>query len=165
VTTLEEASFFFSKKPKCHPINLFGDDESLLANKPTNANNWPEIQNGKNICHALVFKFFTQQQNKWEAGRVLLANILPPTNVTSPTYGRIYIIILGPIKNCKQYEIIINNFPTCNCMDFVLMMIGSLGASNKWAHCKHLCIVLHLATCDVMWVNENVHSSFNLELE
>jgi hypothetical protein len=78
---------------KCHPRNIFGDDASLLANKSANAYNWPKIRNGKNIYHALVFKIFTQQQNKWEAGHVLLANILPPTNVTFPKYGKIYIII------------------------------------------------------------------------
>jgi hypothetical protein len=86
---------------KCHPINLFSDDASLCANKSTNADNWPKIWNGKNIYRALVFKIFTQQQNKWEARHVLLANILPPTNVIFPKYGKIYIIISGPIGNCK----------------------------------------------------------------
>jgi len=58
----------------------------------------------KNIRHVSIFKIFTQQQNKWEAQCVVMANILPPTNVPSPRYGRIYKIILGPTKNRKQYE-------------------------------------------------------------
>jgi hypothetical protein len=38
VTTLEEVGFFLSKKPKCHPKNLFSDDAFLFINKPTDAN-------------------------------------------------------------------------------------------------------------------------------
>jgi hypothetical protein len=103
------------------------------------------------ICHALIFKIFTQQQNKWKVGRVLLANILPPTNVIFPKHGKLYIIILGPIENRKQYEVKIDNFPTCTCMDFVLMMTSSLGAQGKWAHYKHLYYILqHVMLCGLM---------------
>jgi hypothetical protein len=103
------------------------------------------------FCHALVFKIFTQQQNKWKARCILLANILPPTNVIFPKHGKIYIIILGPIENRKQYEVKIDNFPTYTCMDFVLMMTSSLGAHRKWAHCKHLYYILqHVMLCGLM---------------
>ncbi len=111
----------------------------------------PKIQNRKNICHASIFKIFIQQQNKCEAKCVLLANILPPTNVPSLKYGGIYIIILGPIEKCKQYKVIINNFHAYICIDFVLMMIGSLGAHGKWVHCKHLYYILQDVTlCGLM---------------
>jgi len=56
VTTLEEVSFFLSKKPKCHPKNLFDDDAYLLVNKLADANNRPKIRNGKNIHHGSIFK-------------------------------------------------------------------------------------------------------------
>jgi hypothetical protein len=65
----------------------------------------------KNICGVSIFKIYTQQQNKWEAKCVFVANILPPTNVLSPGYGRIYKIIIGPTKNRKQYEVKIGEFP------------------------------------------------------
>jgi len=99
--TLKDASFFFSEKPKCHPRILFNDDASHPTNKLTDANNSPKTQNEKNICRASIFKISTQRQNKWKAGHVLLTNILPPTNVPSLRYGRIYRIILGPIEYHK----------------------------------------------------------------
>jgi hypothetical protein len=83
------------------------------------------------MCHDLVFKISIQQQNKWKVKHVLLSNILPPTNVPSPKYGRMYKIILSPIENRKQYEVTIGNFLTCTCIDFVLIMKGSLGACSK----------------------------------
>jgi hypothetical protein len=43
-----------------------------------------------------------------------------------------YIIISSPTENCKQYEVTIGNFPACTCIDFVLMMIRSLGRYGKW---------------------------------
>ncbi len=93
VMTLEEIGFLLFEKLKCHPRNLFHDDASLLVNKLADVDNQPKIQNRKNICHVSIFKISNQQQNKWEVGHVLLVNILPPTNVPSPRYGRIYKII------------------------------------------------------------------------
>jgi hypothetical protein len=148
---LEETGFFLSEKPKCHPINLFSDHAYFHVNKPVDVDKWPKTCNKKNIHHVSIFKIFTQQQNKWEVGCVLLANILPPTNVPSPRYGSIYIIISSPIGNHKQYEVIIGNFPTCTCIDFVLMMTGSLSACGKWVHCKHLDYILqHVMVCGLM---------------
>jgi hypothetical protein len=95
---LEEASFLFSEKLKCHPRNIFGDDAYILINKPKNVNNWQKTQNGKNIHHALLFIISTQQQNKWEVGCVILANILPPTNVvaTLTSGSRLNVKCKGP---------------------------------------------------------------------
>ncbi len=59
----------------------------------------------QNYLSRFRFKIFIQQQNKWEVRRVFLATILPPTNVPSFDYGKIYKIILGPTKNHKQYEV------------------------------------------------------------
>jgi hypothetical protein len=151
VTTLEEPGFFLSEKPKCHPINLFCDDASFLVNKPMNAYTWQKTQNGKFFCHALVFKISTQQQNKREAERVFLENILPPTNVPSLGYGRIYRIISCPTENCKQYEVTIGNFLAYTYIYFVLMMKCSFGARGKRVHCKHLYYILqHVMLCRLM---------------
>ncbi len=80
-----------------------------------------------------------------------MANTLPPTNVPSPKYGTIYKVISGPIKNCKQHEVTIGNFYACTCIDFVLMMIGSLGGCNKRVHYKHLYYFLqHAMLCGLM---------------
>ncbi len=151
MTTLEEIGFLLFEKSKCHPKNLFGDDASILVNKPVGANNQPKTWSGKNIHCASIFKISTQQQNKWEAGPIILVNILQPTNVPFPGYGKIYKIILGPTENCKQYEVIIGNFPTYTCIDFVLMMTCSLGIHGKWVHCKHLYYILQqVMLCGLM---------------
>jgi len=39
---LEEIGFLLFEKSKCHPKNLFGDDASILVNKPVGANNQPK---------------------------------------------------------------------------------------------------------------------------
>jgi len=46
---LEEVGFFFSKKPKCHPRNFFGDDAFVHVNKQADANVWLKLQNEKSI--------------------------------------------------------------------------------------------------------------------
>jgi hypothetical protein len=62
-----------------------------------------------------------------------------------------YILSLGPIENYKQCEVTISNFLACTCIDFVLMMKGSLGAQGKWVHCKHLYYILqHVRLCGLM---------------
>jgi hypothetical protein len=62
-----------------------------------------------------------------------------------------YIIISSPIENHKQYEVTNDNFHACTCMDFVLLMTGSLGACGKWVHCKHLYYILqHVMLCGLM---------------
>jgi hypothetical protein len=39
VLALEEAGFLLSKKLKCHPKNLFGDDAFLFTNKLADTDN------------------------------------------------------------------------------------------------------------------------------
>jgi hypothetical protein len=57
-------------------------------------------------------------------------------------YGQIYKITFGLTQPIKQYEVTIGNFPTCTCLDFIRMMANSLGDCGKWAHCKHLYLIL-----------------------
>lgn len=56
----------------------------------------------------------------------------------------------------------ISDFPACICMDFVSLLIGSLGSCGEWVHCKH---VIHHAKCDIPWADGIFHSSSNLELK
>jgi hypothetical protein len=52
-------------------------------------------------------------------------------NIFTSGYGQIYQIILNPIENYKQDEVMIGVFPACNYMDFVSMMTSSLGNHGK----------------------------------
>jgi hypothetical protein len=90
------------------------------------------------------FQDLNSTLNKWEVGHVLVTQILPPINVPLLSYGWIYRVISSLIENCKQYEVMIDNFLTCTCIDFVSMFIGSLGGYGKWVHCKHLYYILQI---------------------
>ncbi len=73
-------------------------------------NAWPKSRNGKKIhCHN-TFKLSIMQKNKWEVGWTFEATLLTPSNIPLPRYGRIYFPFLGPQKNHKQYEIMINDY-------------------------------------------------------
>jgi hypothetical protein len=45
-------------------------------------------------------------------------------------------------KNHMQYEVTINDYVACNCMDFSSMMVGSLDKWGPWVPCKHLYYIL-----------------------
>jgi hypothetical protein len=57
-------------------------------------------------------------------------------------YGWIYRITLGPLENNKQCEMTIINFPTCICMNFIMMIKSSLGKWGKQVHFKHMQYIL-----------------------
>jgi hypothetical protein len=42
-------------------------------------------------------------------------------------------ILLGLQKNCKQYEVMINDYTACNCVDF---------KQGSWVQCKHSYYIL-----------------------
>ncbi len=150
MTTLEP-SFLLSEKLMCNPRNVFGDDAFVLVNKLADANAWLKTWNGKNMRCLSIFKISTQQQNKWKVGCVLVTEILLPTNIPTLGYGWIYHIISSSIANHKQYEVMVGKFPTCICINFVSMMIGSLGGYGKWVHCKHLYYILqNVMLCGLM---------------
>jgi hypothetical protein len=87
---------------------------------------WPTSCNCKAVCRIVSFKMSNLHYNWWEAGRLLEAIVNPPLGVLPPRYGQIYKILFGQNPNKKQYEVIIWNFPTCICLDFVTMMFSSL---------------------------------------
>ena len=89
---------------------------------------WPTSRNGK-VVHCIVpFKMSNLHYNQWEVGHQLFEAIVnPPLEVPLLGYGRIYKILFGQNPNKKQYEVIIWNFPTCICLDFVTMISNSLG--------------------------------------
>jgi hypothetical protein len=131
MTTFEKINFLLSKKSRCPLKNLFSDDAFIHIKRPLDANACLRIQNEKSIHCPSIFKISIQQQNKWKIKHVLVAKILPPTNVPPLGYGPIYCITLGPIENCKQCEVMISEFPVCICMDFVSLLIGSLGSCGE----------------------------------
>jgi hypothetical protein len=147
VLALEKASFLFSKKPKCPlvnpvgvdistpmkqpprcaPQNLFSDGTFAPIYKPLDPNVWPKSRNGRKIHCSDTFKLSNLQENKWEVGQTFKATLLTPSNIPPPRYGEIYLLLLGPLENHKQYEVMINDYLAYNCVDFACMMVLSLG--------------------------------------
>jgi len=103
---------------------------------------WLKTRNSKTIWWVATLKFSMPQTNRWETSQTLEAIILLPTKVPSPRYGQIYIVSFGPPPTIKHYAVMIGNFPTCICIDFITMMASSLGGHGKWVHYKHLYYIL-----------------------
>jgi hypothetical protein len=129
----------------CALWNLFGDGTSIHVYKPLDPNAWPKSRNGKKICRPNMFKLSILQENKWEVGWILEATLLTPSNIPPLGYGWIYRLFSGLPKNCKQYEVTINDYSTCNCVDFFSMMFASFGKWGLWVPCKHLYYILQYA--------------------
>jgi hypothetical protein len=128
-----------------------------------NANSWPKSFNNKTIQHLGTFKFLNQHQNMWEVAYALQTIVLPLTSVFWLGYGFIYIITFGATQKKILNEVTIEDFPIYICMDFITMMVSSLGGCRKCMHCKHN--VLHFTTCNVLWINKILHSSSKLSLQ
>ncbi len=60
-----------------------------------------------------------EHYNQWEVGHLLEIVVNPLLESPMHEYGRIYKIPFGKIPNNQQYEIIIENFPTYTCLDFM----------------------------------------------
>jgi len=125
--------------------NLFGDGTSTHFYKPLDPNAWPKSRNGKKIYHLNMFKLSILQENKWEVGWTLEATLLIPSNIPPLGYRWIYHLLSGSPKNRKQYEVTINDYPTCNCMDFSSVMVTYLNKRGLWVPCKHLYYILQYA--------------------
>jgi hypothetical protein len=167
VVALKEVGFLLSEKPRyplinpvgdnmftpvnqppsCAPWNLFGDGICTPIYKPLDPNVWPKSRNGKKIHHPNTFKLSILQENKWEVGRTFEATRLTPSNIPPPGYGQIYRLLLGSLDNRKQYEVTINDYSACNCMDFSSMMDSSLSKWGPWVKLdkKHLYYILQYA--------------------
>ncbi len=79
-----------------------------------------------------TFELSIIQENKWEVGQALEATLLIPLTIPPLGYGWIYYLLSRPLKNHKQYEIIINDYLAYNCMDFFSMMSMSFGGQGPW---------------------------------
>jgi len=149
---LGEARFILCEACKCVFRTLFVNENTTHCKWHAYPEAWPKTRNNKPIWQARIFKFSTQQTNRWAVGWTLEATILPPTEVPPPRYGQIYIINFGPPPNTKQYEVTIQNFFNCICVDFIQMMVGSLvGGSGCIANisissCKMWCIMTKYPT-------------------
>ncbi len=130
---------------KCANVFLkpfFANESTTPCNWPTNLEAWPKTHNNKPIWWTTMLKLSMQQINRWEVGRTLEVVVFPPTKVLPPRCGHIYTINFSPPPSTKQYEVTIGNFLNCTYVDFVQMMVGSLGGWGKWVHCKHLYFIL-----------------------
>jgi len=68
-----------------------------------------------------------QHYQGWEANGLLVTTFHPPLEVLVLGYGWIYKILCGKTSNKIQYEVTIGNFSVCTCMDFVIIILSSLG--------------------------------------
>jgi hypothetical protein len=68
----------------------------------------------------------------------------PLTN-PPPKCGQIYHLLLGSLKNRKQYEVMINDYSTCSCVEFSSMRSVSFYRRGLWVQCKHLYYILQYA--------------------
>jgi hypothetical protein len=105
---------------------------------------WPKSSNGKCICCPNTLKLSILQENKWEVGQILETTLLTPSNIPHLRYGWIYRLLLGPLENCKQYEVMIRDYSACSCMNFFSMMFASLNKWGLWAPCKHLYYIFNM---------------------
>ncbi len=84
------------------------------------------ICNNKTIYRPNIFKLYKEHENKLEAGHALQAIIFPLVQVLPSKYGFICNIKSSMGKNKKPYQVIIRDYPSCYCMDFVMMMASLL---------------------------------------
>jgi hypothetical protein len=63
--------------------------------------------------------------------------------VPSSGYGIVYILHTpDSIAKEQLYVLIVGDFPTCSCIDFVFMKASALGNGHKWICCKHIYFIL-----------------------
>jgi hypothetical protein len=84
---------------------------------------WPKTRNGKKIRRLGTFKLSILQKDKWQVGRTFEATLLTPSNIPPLGYGWIYHFLLRLSKNRKQYEVMINDYSICSCVDFSSMIV------------------------------------------
>ncbi len=80
-------------------------------------------------------------------GQTFEATLLTPSKIPPSRYGWIYRLLVGLLENCKQYEVTINDYLACNCVDFSSMMVLSFDKQGPWMPCKHLYYILQYAMC------------------
>jgi hypothetical protein len=78
-------------------------------------------------------------------GQTFEATLLTPSKIPPSRYGWIYRLLVRLLENRKQYEVTINDYSTCNCVDFSSMMVLSLDKQRPWMPCKHLYYILQYA--------------------
>jgi hypothetical protein len=118
-----EFGFVSCEQFKCHLHNIFNNESSIHLHQPLDANSWPSFwRNIKQVGDPCI----------------LTTIVFPPTQVPFPRYGFIYNITFGTSNTIKPHEVTIGDFPTYTCMDFITMIVSSLGGWGKWVHYKHM---------------------------
>jgi predicted nucleic acid-binding Zn finger protein len=90
----------------------------------------------------------SKQHYNW-AGWLLVVTFKSPLKVLTHEYGQMYKILCWETSNKSNDMVIIKTFPTCSCMDFLMMISNSLGKWGKWTLCKHIYHILwHVVFCE-----------------
>jgi hypothetical protein len=64
-------------------------------------------------------------------------------------YEKIITIKTRILTNSHQYQVMIGNFPSCNCPNFINVSTSALGNKGKWVPCKHIYwIFCHVVHCN-----------------
>jgi hypothetical protein len=92
----------------------------------------------------MPFEMSKLQYNKWEVSLLEVA-MNPLLEVLHFDMDEFVIFIFGVALNQRQYEITIGNFLVCTCLDFMIMILGSVREVSAMQ--THL---LHVATCHVL---------------
>ena len=139
---LQHASFQLQEHPSLLPEELFNmsklyDPTVFDQPCPPNPDAYPTIRNNRPI-RRLPNAPTIQQQNKWESARNVRGQILGVTLIPSPGLGAIVVLETEahPIKNV--YHIILGQFLTCTCSDFVNMVVSAIRGRQQYVYCKHL---------------------------
>jgi hypothetical protein len=92
---------------------------------------WLVLFNNQSLSYSSSFSNQDFNSITKQAGGWMCCFYIDLANILTSGYGQIYQIILNPIENCKQDEVMIGVFLACNYMDFVSMMTSSLGNHGK----------------------------------
>lgn len=111
----------------------------VLVHQPLNIYSWPTSCNN---CYSRTFNFQINIKIRREVSHLLQQIVLPPKQVLPLRYGFIYNITFSVAQNIKQYKVTIKSFFTYICMNFITMLISSLGGRRKWGHYKHIYYIL-----------------------
>jgi hypothetical protein len=112
---------------------------------PPNPDIHPTTRNSKSIRWN-VNAPTAEHRNKSESARnikgmVLGVTVLPFPILPFPGLGAIISLEFGVEPDKKVYRIIISHFPECTCLDFLNMVVASIGKQEQYVNCKHLCYI------------------------
>jgi len=104
---------------------------------PSNATQYPTIQNNKTICR-IANAPTIEQRNKSESAGNVKGQIVGMTLLPFPGLGAIVSLETRADNNRNIYRITVGMYPACTCPDFVNMAASTIGGRQQYVNCKHL---------------------------